>query len=82
MVLPLTSRRSLTTSNRWMLILLLLRGCQAGAAAKLALLTADEVAILDGATVSTAELNLLDGCVATTTQLNYLLCDQWCSNPA
>ena len=49
-----------------------LSGCQAGAAAKLALLTADEVAILDGATVSTAELNLLDGCVATTTQLNYL----------
>ena len=49
-----------------------LAGCQAGAAAKLALLTADEVAILDGATVTTAELNLLDGCVATTTQLNYL----------
>ena len=49
-----------------------LSGCQAGAAAKLALLTADEVAILDGATVTTAELNLLDGCVATTTQLNYL----------
>ena len=49
-----------------------LSGCQTGAAAKLALLTADEVAILDGATVSTAELNLLDGCVATTTQLNYL----------
>jgi hypothetical protein len=49
-----------------------LAGCQAGAAAKLALLTADEVAILDGATVTTAELNLLDGVTATTTELNYV----------
>ena len=49
-----------------------LAGCQAGAAAKLALLTADEVAILDGATVTTAELNLLDGVTATTAELNYV----------
>ena len=49
-----------------------LAGCQTGAAAKLALLTADEVAILDGATVSTAELNLLDGVTATTAELNIL----------
>ena len=37
-----------------------LSGMQAGASAALALLTSTEVAILDGATVSTAELNLLD----------------------
>ena len=35
-------------------------------------MTADEVAILDGATVSTAELNLLDGVTATTAELNYV----------
>ena len=38
-----------------------LSGCQSGAAAALALLTSTEVAILDGATVSTAELNIMDG---------------------
>lgn len=38
-----------------------LSGCQSGAAAALALLTSTEVAILDGATASTAELNLLAG---------------------
>ncbi len=38
-----------------------LSGCQSGASAALALLTSTEVAILDGATVTTAELNIMDG---------------------
>ncbi|WP_304189103.1 hypothetical protein [Lentibacter algarum] len=33
---------------------------------------ATEFAILDGATVSTAELNLLDGVTATTAEINYI----------
>jgi len=39
---------------------------------KLADLTNTEVAILDGATVSTDELNILDGVTATSTELNYV----------
>jgi len=38
-----------------------LRNMQAGAATQLAALTSDELAILDGATVTTAELNFSDG---------------------
>ena len=49
-----------------------LSGCQTGASAALAALTATEVAILDGATVTTAELNVLDGITSTTTELNLL----------
>ena len=51
-----------------------LAGCQSGAAAALALLTSTEVAILDGATVTTAELNVLDGIPAglTATELGYV----------
>ena len=47
-----------------------LSGMQTGAATALAALTATEVGILDGATLSTAELNLLDGVTATTAELN------------
>ena len=48
-----------------------LAGCQTGAAAALAALTSTEVAILDGATVTTAELNYVDGVTsAVQTQLN------------
>jgi len=48
-----------------------LSSCQTGGAAALALLTATEVAILDGATLSTAELNYVDGVTsAIQTQLN------------
>ena len=43
-----------------------LSGCQSGASAALALLTSTEVAILDGATVSTAELNIMDGDTSAT----------------
>ena len=43
-----------------------LSGCHSGAAAALALLTSTEVAILDGATVSTAELNIIDGGTSAT----------------
>ena len=49
-----------------------LSGCQTGASAALAALTATEVAILDGATVTTAELNILDGVTATASELNIL----------
>jgi len=49
-----------------------LSGCQSGASAALALLTSTEVAILDGATVSTSELNILDGVTSTTSELNIL----------
>ena len=38
-----------------------LSSCQTGGAAQLALLTAAEIAILDGAALSTAELNYVDG---------------------
>ena len=38
-----------------------LSSCQTGGAAALALLTATEIAVLDGATLSTAELNYVDG---------------------
>ena len=48
-----------------------LSGCQSGAAA-LALLTATEVAILDGCTSTTAELNILDGVTATASEINIL----------
>lgn len=41
-------------------------------AAKLADLTQSEVAILDGATVSTAELNKLDGATVTTAEINII----------
>jgi len=34
--------------------------------------TADELNILDGATVTTSELNILDGVTATATELNYV----------
>ena len=48
-----------------------LSSCQTGGAAALALLTATEVAILDGATLSTAELNYVDGVTsAIQTQIN------------
>ena len=43
-----------------------LSGCQSGASAALAALTSTEVAILDGATVSTAELNIMDGDTSAT----------------
>jgi len=43
-----------------------LSSCQSGASAALAALTSTEVAILDGATVTTAELNKLDGNTAAT----------------
>lgn len=43
-----------------------LSGCQSGASAALALLTSTEVAILDGATVSTSELNIVDGSTSAT----------------
>jgi hypothetical protein len=43
-----------------------LSGCQSGASAALALLTSTEVAILDGATVTTAELNIIDGNTSAT----------------
>ena len=43
-----------------------LSGCQSGASAALALLTSTEVAILDGATVSTSELNIMDGDTSAT----------------
>ena len=48
-----------------------LAGCQSGASAALALLTAAEVAILDGATLSTNELNYVVGVTSSIqTQLN------------
>ena len=34
--------------------------------------SATEIAILDGATVTTAELNILSGVTATSTELNYV----------
>ena len=43
-----------------------------GTASALADLTGTEVAILDGATVSTSELNILDGVTATASELNVL----------
>ena len=43
-----------------------LSGCQSGAASALAALTSTEVAILDGATVSTSELNVMDGDTSAT----------------
>ena len=43
-----------------------LSGMQSGASAALALLTSTEVAILDGATVSTSELNIMDGDTSAT----------------
>ena len=43
-----------------------LSSCQAGAATALALLTSTEVAILDGASVTTDELNILDGGTSAT----------------
>jgi len=49
-----------------------LKDMQSGAATQLAALTSTELAILDGATVSTDELNLLDGVTATTAELNYV----------
>ena len=49
-----------------------LSGCQSGGSAALAALTATEIQILDGATVSTAELNILDGVTATASELNIM----------
>ena len=43
-----------------------------GTASALADLTGTEVAILDGATVTTSELNVLDGITATVSELNIL----------
>ncbi len=43
-----------------------LSGCQSGASAALALLTSTEVAILDGASVTTSELNIMDGGTSAT----------------
>ena len=43
-----------------------LSGCQSGAASALEALTSTEVAILDGATVTTAELNIMDGGTAAS----------------
>ncbi len=43
-----------------------LSGMQSGAATALALLTATEVGILDGATVTTTELNIIDGSTSAT----------------
>jgi hypothetical protein len=43
-----------------------LSGMQSGASAALALLTSTEVAILDGANVTTAELNIIDGGTSAT----------------
>ena len=43
-----------------------LAGMQTGAAAALALLTATEIGILDGATVTTTELNIIDGSTSAT----------------
>ncbi len=48
-----------------------LAGCQTGAAAAIALLTSTEVAILDDATVTTAELNTLDGFTGDKDDLIY-----------
>ena len=47
-----------------------LSSMQTGAAAKVALLTADEVEKIDGLTSSTTELNKLDGVTASATDLN------------
>lgn len=48
-----------------------LSSCQSGASAALAALTSTEVAILDGATLSTAELNYVDGVTSSIqTQLD------------
>jgi len=49
-----------------------LSSMQVGAASALSLLTATEIQILDGATLSTAELNILDGATLSTTELNYV----------
>ena len=49
-----------------------LAGMPHGAPAALAALSATEIGILDGATVTTAELNILDGVTATATELNIL----------
>ena len=49
-----------------------LAGCQTGASANIALLTSGEVAILDGATLSTTELNTLSGITSSTGELNKL----------
>jgi hypothetical protein len=49
-----------------------LSGMQTGAAAKVALLTADEVEKLDQLTASTAELNKLDGVTASTADINQI----------
>ena len=48
-----------------------LSSCQSGSAAALALLTSTEVAVLDGATVTTAELNTLDGFTGDKDDLIY-----------
>jgi len=48
-----------------------LSSCQSGSATALALLTSTEVAILDGATVTTAELNTLNGFDGDVEDLKY-----------
>ena len=49
-----------------------LSSCQSGSSANIALLTSGEIAILDGATVSTDELNTLSGITSSTGELNKL----------
>ena len=49
-----------------------LAGMQTGAAAKLALLTTDELDKIDDLTASTTELNILDGVTAATADINQL----------
>jgi len=49
-----------------------LSSCQSGSSANIALLTSGEVAILDGATLSTTELNTLSGITSSTGELNKL----------
>ena len=55
-----------TNVQAWDADLDTLSGMQTGAATALALLTATEVGILDGATVTTTELNIIDGSTSAT----------------
>lgn len=55
-----------TNIQAWDADLDALSGMQTGAASALALLTATEIGILDGATVTTAELNIIDGSTSAT----------------
>lgn len=55
-----------TNVQAWDADLDTLSGMQSGAATALALLTATEIGILDGALVTTAELNIIDGSTSAT----------------